>query len=39
MEFMKILWPSDAVHCGGEILGSEIWESPKLTGEPEGPLG
>lgn len=38
MEFMKFLWSSEAVHCGGEILGSEIWKSPRLIGKPEGPL-
>ena len=39
MEFMKFLWSSEAVHCGGEILGSEIWKSPRLIEKPEGPLG
>ena len=39
MEFLKFLWFSEAVHCGGELLGSKRWESPRPSGEGAGPPG
>lgn len=39
MEFLKFPWSSEAVHCGGELLGSKIWESPRPYGEGAGSPG